>query len=138
MRRVKYAYMNYIPIPEFVMASSSSSAPASNPPAVATEPPLPNATTLQHAAKLSIKLDCPIQLDYFVESISNKVFLGEDKKTGEKVLVKSRDEFTSLVQKLYKVGEEFLIQTENSIYIVSGKIQRRAIDMSSLYGTVEA
>ena len=99
---------------------------------------MPNATTLQHAAKLSIKLDCPIQLDYFVESISNKVFLGEDKKTGEKVLVKSRDEFTSLVQKLYKVGEEFLIQTENSIYIVSGKIQRRAIDMSSLYGTVEA
>jgi hypothetical protein len=86
------------------------------------------------AARLAIQQDKPIQLDYYVETATNRAFIGEDPETKEKVLVKSREEFTSLVSKMYKVGEDFLIMTENSIYIVSGKIQKRKVNLSSLQG----
>ena len=53
-------------------------------------------------------------------------------ETKEKMLVKSNDEFTSLIQKVYKVQEEYIIITENSIYLVSGKIQKRRIQAPAL------
>jgi hypothetical protein len=102
--------------------------------ATPTQDPLPNATCLVQASKLAIQLDKPIQLDYYVATATGKAFLGEDSesKDKEKVLVKSKEEFTSLVQKLYKVGEDFLILTENSIYVVSGKIQKRKVNLAAL------
>ena len=100
----------------------------------AVQDPLPNPTCLVQAAKLAIQLDKPIQLDYYVATATGKAFLGEDSesKDKDKVLVKSKEEFTSLVQKLYKVGEDFLILTENSIYVVSGKIQKRKVNLAAL------
>ena len=95
---------------------------------------LPNPTTLLQAARLAIQQDKPIQLDYFVETVTGKAFIGEDPETKDKVLVKSRDEFTSLISKMYKVGDDFLIMTENSLYIVSGKIQKRKVNLASLIG----
>lgn len=115
--------------------SSSSATPA---PATATpanpqqQEVLPGATTLLHASRLAIQQDKPIQLDYYVESASNKAFIGEDPETKEKMLVKSNEEFTSLIGKIYKVQEDFLILTENSIYIVSGKIQKRRINATQM------
>lgn len=58
--------------------------------------------------------------------------MGEDTDTKEKMLVKSTDEFTSLIQKVYKVQEDFLVMTENSIYVVSGKIQKRRIQAAQM------
>jgi hypothetical protein len=72
-------------------------------------------------------MDRAILLDYYVDTATNKAFLGEDDEAKEKMLVKSGDEFTSLIQKIYKVAEDFIILTENSIYVVSGKIQKRRI-----------
>lgn len=95
---------------------------------------IPSATTLQHAARLAMQHDRPILLDYYVDTATGKAFLGEDNETKEKVLVKSRDEFTSSVQKSFKIGDDFLIFTENSIYIVSGKITKKKISMASLIG----
>ena len=46
---------------------------------------------------------------------------------GEKLLVKSDEEYTSTVAKIYKVGSEYIIMTENSIYLVDNKIQLRRI-----------
>ena len=110
----------------------SGSAPASAP--APTGDILPHATTLLQAARLAIQQDKPIQLDYYVDTATNRAFIGEDPETKEKVLVKSREEFTSLVSKMYKVGDDFLIMTENSIYIVSGRIQKRKVNLSSLQG----
>jgi len=104
---------------------------ASNPPATQVEV-LPSASTLLNASKLAIQRDMPIQLDYFVDSSEGKAFLGEDAQTGEKMLVKNSEEYTSHIQKIYKAGEDFIIMTENSIYLVSGKIQKRKIQASSL------
>jgi len=112
----------------------SSSTPVPALPAIPAQDPLPNPTCLVQAAKLSIQLDKPIQLDYYVATAHGKAFLGEDSesKDKDKVLVKSKEEFTSLVQKLYKVGDDFLILTENSIYVVSGKIQKRKVNLAAL------
>ena len=108
-------------------AATPSTATATATTVVPTAPILPSPQTLVQAAKLAIQLDRAIQLDYYVDTATNKAFLGEDDEAKEKMLVKSGDEFTSLIQKIYKVGEDFIILTENSIYIVSGKIQKRRI-----------
>jgi hypothetical protein len=95
---------------------------------------LPSATTLLSASKLAIQRDMPIQLDYFVDSAEGRAFLGEDAATGEKMLVKNAEEYTSHIQKIYKAGEDFIILTENSIYLVSSKVQKRKIQASNLRG----
>lgn len=93
---------------------------------------VPSAAVLVQAAKLAMAQDKPIQLDYYADTVSNKAFMGEDGETKEKMLVKSSDEFTSMIQKVYKVAEDYIVMTENSIYIVSGKIQKRRIQPNSL------
>jgi hypothetical protein len=108
------------------------SAPALTNATQSLETPLPSAQVLLQAAKLAQQLDRPIQLDYYAETFSGKAVIGEDQETKEKLLVKSNEEYTSLVQKIYKVAEDYLILTENSIYIVSGKVQKRKIQASSL------
>ena len=95
---------------------------------------VPSAATLVSAAKLSIQKDMPIQLDYYVDSAEGKAFLGEDAQTSEKMLVKNSEEYTSHIQKIYKAGEDFIILTENSIYLASSKIQKRKIQASNLRG----
>jgi hypothetical protein len=71
-------------------------------------------------------------MDYYVETANGSAFMGEDSTTKEKMLVKSAQEFTSVIQKVYKVGEDFIVMTENSIYITSGKIQKRRIEPNTL------
>jgi len=110
----------------------NASAPSVNAVTVTSGEKIPSAATLMNAAKLAIQRDMPIQLDYFVDSASEKAFLGEDATTGEKMLVKNSDEYTSHIQKIYKAGDDFIIMTENSIYLVSGKIHKRKIQASTL------
>jgi hypothetical protein len=98
---------------------------------------VPSVAVLQHAARLAIQQDKPILLDYYVDTVNGKAFMGEDQETKERMLVKSSDEFTSLIQKVYKVQEDYIILTENSLYVVSGKIQKRRIQAASLRNAVE-
>ncbi len=100
--------------------------------APASQEVVPSAQVLVQAAKLGMKDDKPIQLDYYLDTHTGKAFMGEDQETKEKMLVKSNEEFTSLIQKVYKVGEEYIVITENSIYLVSGKIQKRRIQAPAL------
>jgi hypothetical protein len=94
--------------------------------------PVPSPAVLLQAAKLAMSQDKPILLDYYAETHSGSAFMGEDGETKEKMLVKSAEEFTSLIQKTYKVGEDYIVMTENSIYVVSGKLQKRRIQANSL------
>jgi hypothetical protein len=88
---------------------------------------LPSAITLQNASKLSIVDDKPIMLDYWGPSIDKKALIGAKENSDEKLLVKSEDEYTSAISKFYKSGEEYIIITENSIYIVANDIPTRKI-----------
>jgi hypothetical protein len=87
---------------------------------------LPSEVTLKHAAKLSIVEDKPIVLDYWTASLDKKALVGA-KESGEKLLVKSDEEYTSQIVKFYKSGTEYIVITENSIYIVSNDIPTRRI-----------
>uniref|UniRef100_A0A6C0LJX7 Uncharacterized protein n=1 Tax=viral metagenome TaxID=1070528 RepID=A0A6C0LJX7_9ZZZZ len=87
---------------------------------------LPSDVTLQHAAKLSIVDDKPIMLDYWTASLDKKALVGV-RDNGEKLLVKSEDEYTSTIAKFYKSSTEYIIITENSIYLVSNEIPTRKI-----------
>ena len=95
---------------------------------------IPSATVMLQAAKLAIDQDRAIMLDYYVQTVNGTAFLGEDSENKEqRILVKSKEEFTSLIKKVYKVGEEDLIVlTENSLYIVSNKIQKRKVNLAAL------
>lgn len=87
---------------------------------------LPSDVTLKHAAKLSIVEDKPIMFDYWTASLDKKALIGV-KENSEKLLVKSEDEYTSSIAKFYKSVTEYIIITENSIYIVSADIPTRKI-----------
>ena len=87
---------------------------------------LPSAKTLQHASKICIVEDRPIMLDYWAESLESKIIIGV-KEDGDKLLVKSEDEYTSTIVKIFKVESDYIILTENSLYIVDAACQSRKI-----------
>ena len=87
---------------------------------------LPENTTLQHATKLSIVEDKPILFDYWTSSIDKKALIGV-KDNKEKLLVKNEEEYTSPIAKIFKVGKEYIVVTENSIYIVDVEILTKRI-----------
>lgn len=87
---------------------------------------LPHTTTLKHVCKLSIVEDKPILLDYWTSSLDKDIIIGV-REGGEKLLVKSEEEYTSPISKIYKVESEYIIVTENSIYLVSAEISTKRI-----------
>lgn len=87
---------------------------------------LPSDATLQNASKLAITEDKPIMLDYWSDSLDGKALIGV-RENSEKMLVKSAEEYTSPIAKLYRSGTEYIVMTENSIYLVSSTIPTRRI-----------
>jgi hypothetical protein len=64
--------------------------------------------------------------DYWTNSLEKTVLIGV-KENQEKLLVKSEEEYTSPIAKIYKVGTEYIVVTENSIYIVDVAIPTKRI-----------
>jgi hypothetical protein len=92
------------------------------------EQPIPSPKTLQHASKIAILEDKPILLDYWVDSFTNKALIGvKQSEEQEKILIKNEEEYTSPIKKIFKTVDEYLVITENSIYIVSTKIPMKKI-----------
>lgn len=89
---------------------------------------LPSEATMKHASKLAIVEDKPIMLDYWTDSLDKKALIGA-KSSDEKLLVKNEAEYTSVIKKFYKSANEYIIITENSIYIVSSDIPTRKISI---------
>lgn len=87
---------------------------------------LPSSTVLAHASKLAIVEDKPIMMDYWTDSLDKKALIGV-RDNGEKLLVKNEEEYTSPVAKIFKVETEYIVMTENSIYIVSTQIPSKKI-----------
>ena len=88
---------------------------------------LPDNVTLQHAVKLAIVEDKPIMMDYWTNSLEKTVLIGVKDDNKEKILVRSEEEYTSPISKIYKVSNEYIIMTENSIYIVDVNIPTKRI-----------
>ena len=106
--------------------ATSSSATATATASSAQEYRLPDANTLQNVSKIAISEDRPIMMDYWTASIEKRALIGL-RENNEKLLVKSEEEYTSPIQKIFKVGNDFIIMTENSIYLVDNKIPTKRI-----------
>jgi hypothetical protein len=107
--------------------SASKPAPVS---AVTAAPTLrlPGAATIEHAMKLAISEDRPIMMDYWKDSIEKTVLIGQrSDETKEKILVRSEEEYTSIIKQILKVGTDYIIMTENSIYLVDTGIPFKRI-----------
>ena len=108
------------------MSSSVESTTSTPSTSTQTNYRLPTDVTLKHACKIAIVEDKPIIMDYWSASLDNKALIGiRDNK--EKLLVKSEEEYTSPISKFYKSSSEYIIVTENSIYLVSSDIPNRNI-----------
>ena len=90
---------------------------------------LPSNLATQHIFKLSIVQDKPIMMDYWTKSLDKDVLIGVRGQNdgGEKLLVKSEDEYTSPIVKIYKVETDFIIETENSLYLADAQIPHKRI-----------
>lgn len=88
---------------------------------------LPCDITLQNATKLSIVEDKPLMFDYWADSLDKKALIGVREGSGEKLLVKSAEEYTSPIAKFYKSLTEYIVITENSIYVIASDIPTRKI-----------
>ena len=89
----------------------------------------PGDMVLRHAVKLSLANEKPVMLDYWKKSVmkgGSPVVIGV-RGTGEKLLVKNEEEYTSPIAKIYKVDAEYIVETENSLYIVCASIQSKRI-----------
>ncbi len=88
---------------------------------------IPCEKALVYAARLGLEKDMPIMLDYYTDTREGRAFLGEDSATKDKMLVRSEEEYTSPISKIFQAGDDFVVITENSIYIVSKNIKKRFI-----------
>jgi hypothetical protein len=111
--------------------SASKTVPPPAPVAAVTAAPtlrLPGAATIEHAMKLAISEDRPIMMDYWKDSIEKTVLIGQrSDETKEKILVRSEEEYTSIIKQILKVGTDYIIMTENSIYLVDTGIPFKRI-----------
>ena len=87
---------------------------------------LPPNSLWKHISKIAISQDKPIMLDYWLDSLNKDIKIGV-RDNGEKLLVKSEDEYTSPIKNLYSVDDCFIICTENSIYVTSNDIPKQKI-----------
>lgn len=114
------------PVPPVSAANAVPPAPPAQ--AAGNAMRLPSPATMEHAMKLAINEDRPIMLDYWKDSIEKTVLIGQrDDETKEKILVRSEEEYTSPIKQILKVGTDYIIMTENSIYLVDTGIPFRRI-----------
>jgi hypothetical protein len=105
-------------------APPASAAAATEP---KVEPRLPHAKTMECAMKIAIEEDRPIMMDYWMDSLNKKVVIVVQNETKEKFLVKSDEEYTSPIVEIKRWTTDFIIKTENSIYLVSSDIAVKPI-----------
>jgi hypothetical protein len=87
---------------------------------------IPCELVMKHLFKLSLEHDKPIMMDYWKKSVGKEVVIGV-RESGEKLLVKNEDEYTSPISKVFKVETEYIIMTENSLYCVCASIPTKRI-----------
>tara|TARA_B100001057_G_C22248573_1_gene718558 strand:+ start:244 stop:522 length:279 start_codon:yes stop_codon:yes gene_type:complete len=82
---------------------------------------IPGPDTLTQACKLGINLQKAIDFYFYVDSLKGNICIMSN--DDEKIIFKSQDEHTSPIKKTYKVNNEYLVVTENTIYIISASTQ---------------
>lgn len=84
---------------------------------------LPKPKTLDQAFRLSLLQGKQIDSYFYIDSLKGKVCIKSD--DGDMILFKDSEEYSSPILNTYKSEDEYVVVTENTIYIVSNKIQRK-------------
>lgn len=82
--------------------------------------------TLNKAFKLSLKFTKPIDTYFYLDSCRGNVCILNDGE--EMVIFKNEDEHTSPILKIFKSGEQFIVMTENTIYLLSANTPMRNLN----------
>lgn len=82
--------------------------------------------TLNKAFKLSLKFTKPIDTYFYLDSCRGNVCILNDGE--EMVIFKNEDEHTSPVLKIFKSSEQYIIMTENTIYLLSANTPMRNLN----------
>ena len=89
-------------------------------------PRIPSTKALEKGAEMSISLDKPLFLDYYIASLCKECKIAKDGTEGDKFLYKNPEEYTSPLKSMFKIGgipgnpDDYILETQNSIYLVSG------------------
>ena len=88
---------------------------------------LPSTETLVKATKLSIKISKPVCYYFYLDSCRQNVSIAKGTPEGEgdekKIIYKNHDEHTSPILNIYKEGNEFIVVTRNTIYIINSGVK---------------
>lgn len=95
-------------------------------PAAASGLHIPSAETLVKAMKLSLKLVKPLDFYFYEESCRDGVCIMHDGE--DMVIYKNDDERTSPISKTFKSEDQFIVITENTIYIISAQTPIRNLE----------
>jgi len=85
---------------------------------------MPTSDTMAHAAVMALTNPDdfkPIMMDYWIPSLEHNVRVCQA-DGGAKVLAMSANDHTSPIIKGSKIGNDMIIQTENSIYVVDASV----------------
>ena len=96
--------------------SSSAVVPTT---ASSTQLVLPTDKTLQQACKLSLKTKKPICFYFYIDSLKGKISIVSDGE--DRIIFKSEDEHTSPIINTYRSETCFIVETENTIYILCNR-----------------
>lgn len=85
---------------------------------------MPSEKTSNQVTKLSIEQDKPICYYFYKDSLNDKVCIATYEN--DKIIYKNSEEHTSPIIKTFKCETEYIVITENSIYVISAntKINR--------------
>ena len=78
---------------------------------------IPCPETLQQACKLSIKTQKPMCFYFYVDSLKGNCSICSDGE--DKIIFKNSEEHTSPILNTYKCDSEYIIITDNTVYIIS-------------------
>lgn len=79
----------------------------------------PSTETYERAFKISIRDNKPIHSYFYIPSLKGKVCIKYDGE--DKIIWVDEDEHSSPIVNAYKSGNELIMVTENTIYIISAK-----------------
>lgn len=82
----------------------------------------PSEEILLYLFKMAISEDKPLMLDYWVDSCEDQCVIGVYDNGEKKLVRRTGDEYTSVIETIYNADKEYIIVTENSIYLVSSEI----------------
>jgi len=88
----------------------------------------PDNNALLNSFRLSEAHDKPIHCNYWTDSQNEKVYIGKT-QNNEKIIYVDEEEYTSPIEKLYKIDNAYIIMTGNSIYIVNTAIQIKSVNI---------